>query len=108
MAESHASAGPGILGIHSSLLTGQSMGRFRNPMWMEEPSRNFISQIHFDVEAPGVSGGVKSVGGLAEAHVTTDRRVSLALPEDFPADSRGGHQPTAQSTRYPISPHRLH
>ena len=36
-------------------------------MSMEEPSRNYVSQIQFDVEAQGVSSGVNSVGGLAEA-----------------------------------------
>ena len=81
----------------------QSMGRFLDPMSMEEPSRNFTSQIHFDIEAPGVSGRVNSVGGLAEAgraQVPTDRRVSIAVPKDYPADIRLGHHPTAQSTRY--------
>ena len=94
MAESNASNEPSALRIHSPLPTGQSMGRFRDPMSMEEPSRNFISQIHFDIEAPGVSGAVNSVGGLAEAgraQVPTDRRVSIVVPDDFAADSRGGH-----------------
>ena len=40
MAESNASLGPNAQAIHSPLPTGQSMGRFRDPMSMEEPSRN--------------------------------------------------------------------
>ena len=69
------------------------MGRFRDPLSMSEPSRNYVSQIHFDVEAPGMSGGVDSVGSLAEAECTqvpTDRRVSLVVPDDSTANSRGG------------------
>ena len=52
---------------HSPLPTGQSFGCFRDPLSMSEPSRNYISQIHFEIEAPGTPGGVNSVGGLAEA-----------------------------------------
>ena len=50
---------------HSLLPTGQSIGRFRDPLSMSEPSRNYISQIHFDIDAPGNSGGVNSVGGVS-------------------------------------------
>ena len=66
MTESNASVGQGALGIHPPLPTGQSMGRFRAPLSMSEPSRNYVSQIHFDIETPKMSGGVDSVGGLAE------------------------------------------
>ena len=107
MAESNALVGPGALGIHSPVLTGQSMGHFRDPVSIDEPSRNFISQIHFDIEAPRMSGGLNNVGSLAEAgrsQVPTNRRFSIVVPNDFPADSRGEHQPRAQSTRFPISP----
>ena len=106
MAESNASLGHSAQGIHSPLPTGQSIGRFRDPISMEEPSRNYVLQIHFDVEAPGVSSGVNSVEGLAEAEhlqVPVDRRVSIVVPEDLSADSRGGNLPRAQSTRFPLS-----
>ena len=106
MAENNATIGPGAQGIHFPLPTGQSMGRFRDRMSMEEPSRNYISQIRFDIEALGEHSGVNSVGGLAEAerlHVPTDRRVSIVVAEDLSADSRGGNLPTAQSTRFPLS-----
>ena len=109
MAESNASIGPSAQGIHSPLPTSQSMGRFRDPMSMVEPSRNYISQIRFDIKAPGESGGVNSVGGLAEAvrlQVPTDRRVSIVDPDEFSADSRGGNLPRAQSTCFPLSLHR--
>ena len=104
MAENNATIGPGAQGIHSPLPTGQSMGCFRDPMSMEEPSRNYISQIRFDIEAPGEHRGVNSVGGLAKAErlqVPTDRRVNIVVPEDLSAKSRGRSLPTAQSTRIP-------
>ena len=105
MAESNAFIGQGALGIHSPLPTGQSMGRFRDPLSISEPSRNYVSQIHFDVEAPEMSGGVDSVAGLAEAECTqvpTDRRVRIVAPNDSPANSRGGLQPRAQATGFPL------
>ena len=83
------------------------MGRYRDPLSMSEPLRNYVSQIHFDMEAPGMSGGVNRVGVLAEAgraQEPTDRRVSIVAPDDFSADSRGENQPRAQSTRFPLSP----
>ena len=110
VAESNASLGQSAQGIHSPLPTGQSMGRFRDPMSMEEPSRNYVSQIQFHVEAPGVSGGVNSVGGLAEAERLqgpVDRRVSIMVPDDLSADSRGGNLPRAQSARFPLSLHTI-
>ena len=95
MAENNASLGHSVQGIHSPLPTGQSIGRFRDPISMEEPSRNYVSQIHFDV----------SVGGLAEAErlqVPVDR---IVVPEDLSADSRGRavfkHRPTRQVPRAP-------
>ena len=111
MAESNASVGQGALEIRSPLPTGQTMRWFRDPLSMSEPSRNYVSQIHFDVEAPGMSGGVDSVGGLAEAECTqvpTDRRVSIVAPDDSTANSRGGLQPRAQSTGFPLSSFRNH
>ena len=86
MTENHAPV------VHYPLLTGQPMGLFRDPLSMSEPSRNYVSQIHFDVEAPGMSGGVNSVMGLAEAgraQMPTDRRVIIVAPDEFSPDSRG-------------------
>ena len=87
------------------------MGRFRDPLSMSEPSRNYVSQIHFDIEALGMSGGADSVGGLAKAECTqvpTDRRVSIVAPDDSTANSQGGLQPRAQSTGFPLSSLRNH
>ena len=108
MAEINAPIGPGAQGIHSPRPTGLSMGHFRYLMSMEEPLRNYISRIRFDIEAPEEPGRVNSVGGLAEAEriqVPTDRRVSIVALEDFSADSRGENLPTTQSTRLPLSLH---
>ena len=99
-----------VTSIHNRepLSTGQSMGRYCDPISMEVPSQTFRSQLQIELR----DSCVVSEEARADSHVAPAmqcsgmrRQVSIAAPV---VDLESMHNPRAQSTRYHLSPQPTH
>ena len=106
---SEQAAVAGLNPIHEPPSTGQSMGRFRDPISMEMPLQTFRSQVQIelgDSRMAVVTAGADSHVAPAAQNTEAPRQVSISSLSAFPGFRESSHNPRAQSTRYPLSPSR--
>ena len=93
------------------LSTGQSMGRYRDPLSMELPSQQFRSIVQIEVgDSRRVSEEARADSHAAPVTQGSEvpRRVSIAPPVAYADIPEPMHHPRAQSTRYNLSPRPPH
>ena len=93
------------------LSTGQSMGRFCEPISMELPSQTYRSEMQIELsDSRTANEEARADSHAAPATRGSDERsqVSVAAPVVFYDLQGSNHNPRAQSTRYPLSLHPPH
>ena len=93
------------------LSTGQSMGRFCDPISMELPSPTYRSEMQIglsDSRTANEEARADSHAAPATRGSEVRRQVSIAAPVAFFDLQDSNHNPRAQSTRYPFSLHPPH
>ena len=93
------------------LSTGQSRGRYCDPISMEVPSQTFKSQLQIELRDSRVVGEEARADNhvAPAAHCSSARRqVSIAPPVTYADIPEPIHKPRVQSTRYHLSPQLPH
>ena len=93
------------------LSTGQSMGKFCDPISMELPTQTYRSEIQIELsDSRTAKEEARADSHVAPATRVSEvwRQISIAAPVAFYDLQGSNHNPRAQSTRYPLSLHPPH